>query len=152
MTLILMWRRDFIVTVTQQICFSLLPQKFLGVFTNKPTTFFINVLTWCGQQKAPKALLYQCYVPFINKKCLWHYKESRPFPSWDKLLSRLGVLSNLPPLSIFDMFHAIGGRVKAHYEWSNFHQKKWCIISTIVRSKFKFWWHHLTIIYINKMP
>jgi hypothetical protein len=30
-------------------------------------------------------------------------------------LSRLGVLSNLPPLSIFDMFHAIGGRVKAHY-------------------------------------
>jgi len=42
--------------------------------------------------------------------------------------------------------------VKAHYEWANFHQKRWCISSIIVCSKFKFWWHHLTILYISKKP
>lgn len=52
-----------------------------GCLHNSLITFFINVLTWRGQQKASKALLYQCYIPFINKKCLWLYKECRPPPS-----------------------------------------------------------------------
>ncbi len=43
-------------------------------------------------------------------------------------------------------------RVKAHYGWTNFHQNRWCIINIIVCSKFKFWWHHLTILYISKKP
>jgi hypothetical protein len=38
-------------------------------FINNPTTFFIDVLTWCGQQKVLETLLYQFGTPFIDKKC-----------------------------------------------------------------------------------
>jgi hypothetical protein len=42
---------------------------FFDVFTNSPTIFFINVLTWNGQQRAPEALLYWFCIPFTNKEC-----------------------------------------------------------------------------------
>jgi hypothetical protein len=38
-------------------------------FIKSPTTFFIDVLTWCGQQKVPEALVYQFCIPFINREC-----------------------------------------------------------------------------------
>jgi len=34
--------------------------KVLGVFTSSWTTFFNDVLTWHGQQKVTKALIYRC--------------------------------------------------------------------------------------------
>jgi len=61
-------------------------------FINNPTTFFIDVLTWCGQQKVLKTLLYQFGIPFIDRECQWHY---RPPPSWGVLLLRGRVLSGL---------------------------------------------------------
>ncbi len=36
--------------------------------------------------KGPSLSMLQCCVPFINKECLWHYKESRLFPSRNELL------------------------------------------------------------------
>jgi hypothetical protein len=74
-------KKDLIVIITQWMCFSLLPYKFLGVFTKKLTTFFIDVLTWHGQQMAPKALFCHFYILFINKECRWHYKKCRLPPS-----------------------------------------------------------------------
>ncbi len=53
---------------------------------NMLTLFFIDVLTWCGQQRAPKAFLYWCNVPFINIECWWHYRECKLPLSWDGLL------------------------------------------------------------------
>jgi hypothetical protein len=41
-------KEDFIKIGTLQICFSLLPLKFIGVHINKLTNFSIIVLTWLG--------------------------------------------------------------------------------------------------------
>jgi len=67
----------------------------VGVFTNNPTTFFIDVLTWCGQQKASKALFYWYYIPFIEKECQWLYKGRKPPPYRGKLLLQGKVLLGL---------------------------------------------------------
>ncbi len=48
--------------------------KVLDAFTNMPT-FFINVQTWDGQQRALHAFLYWCCIIFINIKCWWHYRK-----------------------------------------------------------------------------
>jgi hypothetical protein len=87
----------------------------LGVFTSSPTTFFIAVLTWCGQQKASKAFFYWCYVPFIEKECQWLYKGHKPPPYQGKLLLQGKVLLGLEfyqaylPFLKIDMLHAIVG-------------------------------------------
>ncbi len=47
--------------------FFLLPQKVLGVFISNSTTFFIDMLTWHGQQRPLKALFYWCYIPLQIK-------------------------------------------------------------------------------------
>jgi hypothetical protein len=57
--------------------------------------FFIDVLTWCGQQKALKAFLYWCYVSFIEKECQWLYRECKPLPYQGKLLLQGKVLLGL---------------------------------------------------------
>ncbi len=69
-TITLPWQArptNFIVIFTQQMFFSPFSQRFLGVFINRPTIFFIDVLTWREQQKALKPVLYQCCEPFINR-------------------------------------------------------------------------------------
>jgi len=64
---------------------------------------------------APKALLYQFCVFFINKECQWLYKKMQvaSILKWLVIVressSRLEILSGLPPLFLIDMFHAIGG-------------------------------------------
>ncbi len=89
--------------------------KILGVFTNSATTFFIDVLTWSGQQKAPETLFQQHCVSFIDRKCHCVYKECKPPPSRGKLLSQGRVLLSLEfyrvylPLSLVDMLQVIGG-------------------------------------------
>jgi len=45
------------------------------VFSNSSTTFVIDVLTLCGQQKAKKAVFYWYY------ECQWHYREHMLPPS-----------------------------------------------------------------------
>ncbi len=120
--------------------FSLLPQNFFVVFSSKLATFFITffigVLTWCEQQRALEALLYQCCIHFIDKECWWHYKEHMLPLSQDGLLLQgrvfldlklywvylpglllqgrvfldLKLLSGLPPLSLVGMLGATGGR------------------------------------------
>jgi hypothetical protein len=84
---------------------------FFGVFSNNSTTFFINVLTWHGQQNAPKAL-HQCCVPFIDRECQWLYGECRTPPSQGGLLTKGKVLPGskfyqvyLRFLSLVDMLH-----------------------------------------------
>jgi len=77
------------------MCFSPFPYKVLGVFTMRPTTFFIDVLPWHEQQKALETLLYQCCVPFIDRKCKWHCKESMLPLSQDKLSLQVRVCLGL---------------------------------------------------------
>jgi len=43
--------------------------EYLGAYINKEMIFFINVLTWHGQQKALMALLWWFYMLCINKEC-----------------------------------------------------------------------------------
>jgi hypothetical protein len=75
--------------------FSTLLYRFLVACTNKQMIFFINVLTWCGQQKALVALLYLfCMFCFLGRGCQYLCRElKRPFASF----------------SLFDMFIVIGG-------------------------------------------
>jgi hypothetical protein len=55
-------RKDLIVIITQQMCFSFLPYKFFDVFTMKSTTFLINVLTWHGQQRVVMPVYMASYM------------------------------------------------------------------------------------------
>jgi hypothetical protein len=95
----LKWRVDFITIITNVFLF--LAIKVLDVFISKLTIFFINVLTWCGQQRVLETFFYQCYIHFINKECQWQYKDRMPPLFWNKLLiakedfSQLGVLMGL---------------------------------------------------------
>jgi hypothetical protein len=63
-------RKDLIVIITQRIGLSLLPYKFLGVFTSKSTTFFIDVWTWHGQQKGIGNLLLSLLCSFYKQRVL----------------------------------------------------------------------------------
>jgi hypothetical protein len=108
-------RKNLILIITQWMCFSFLPCGFFGVFFKKSSIFFIDVLTWHGQQRASKAFFCHCYVPFTNRECRWHYRECRPPPSSDKPLLqgrvffKLKVLLNLPLLFLVDMLQVLGG-------------------------------------------
>jgi hypothetical protein len=86
-----------------------------GFFTNRFTISFINVLTWCGQQRAPKAFLYWCCIQFINRECWWCYKKAQ-IASISKQDVTIRVRLGLEfywvyiPLSLVDKLHANGGR------------------------------------------
>lgn len=97
------------------MCFFLSPQRFLGVFTNSPTTSFIHVLTWRGQQRAPEALsfIYIAFLlwienvgGFIKSTCHFHFEVGC---YWKKGIFQAWSLSNLPTLFLIDMFHMTSG-------------------------------------------
>jgi hypothetical protein len=60
--------------------------KVFGCLYQQFDSFFINVLTWHGQQKALKFLLYRCYIHFINKEYWWFYWRHRLPPYQGRLL------------------------------------------------------------------
>lgn len=66
--------------------FLLLAIEIFGCLHLQFDSFFINVLTWYGQQRAPKAFIYWCCVPFIDKKCEWLYRKCMLPPFWSGLL------------------------------------------------------------------
>jgi hypothetical protein len=65
------WRqkKDFIEIGTLQTYFSLWPLKYFGVYTNKLTIFFINMLTWHGRWRVIKALFFWFCRQFVGKGC-----------------------------------------------------------------------------------
>jgi len=74
------------------------------------------VLTWHGQQKATKALLHQCCVPFIDRVLMALQKVqatsisvSASHVSAREGSFKLQALLGLPPLSLVDMLHVTGG-------------------------------------------
>jgi hypothetical protein len=43
--------------------------KVFGCLHEQSNIFFVNGLTWRGQQKASEGLLYQCCIFFIDREC-----------------------------------------------------------------------------------
>jgi hypothetical protein len=50
----------------------------LGCLHQQSNNFSIDVITWHGQQRALKALLYWFYIPFIDKECQKRFKKHKP--------------------------------------------------------------------------
>jgi hypothetical protein len=83
-----MGKEDFITITIQQTCFFLLQYRFLIVFTS--TTFAIDVLIWCGQQKAKRPFIGIMSVSgIIESTCCLHLEASCYSR---EVSSRLGVL------------------------------------------------------------
>ncbi len=81
-----------------------------NVYINRQyMSFFIDVPTWCEEQRALKVLLSQVCAHFIDKRCQWLYKHAHVISIWRCVVAKgesscwLGVLSRGPPLSLFDM-------------------------------------------------
>jgi hypothetical protein len=96
------------------MCFSLLLERFLGVFTSKSTTFFIDVQMGMDGKGHQRPSFINVMFFLIGIECWWHCKLCM-LPSFrDRLLSqredlsRLGILFGLLPLSSINMLHAIG--------------------------------------------
>jgi hypothetical protein len=90
-----MQRTRYIVIDTLGSCF--------GVYINKWTVFFIDLLTWCGQSRALKALLYWSCVHFIGRRFWWLCKEFIPPQLWDDM-SLLG--RSFPSFVVFQDSHS----------------------------------------------
>jgi hypothetical protein len=78
-------------------------KRFLNVFTNSSTTFFINVLTWHGWQKTLEAFFYW-WCSFYRQKMLMVLQKAQvaSISNWAIIeregYFRLGASRGLPPL------------------------------------------------------
>jgi hypothetical protein len=97
----LIQKKDFIEIDTLQTYFSLLPLRYLGVYINKLTIFFI--IKWHGLQRALKALFFQFCVCFTSKgyqlhcnRHSLHLFQSKPLLLMKVLLSSLFFMVYFP--------------------------------------------------------
>jgi len=110
----LKWRKNFMKTFTQHMCFSFLPMRFLGVFINSLITFFNWCVNMVWTTKGTRCLvLYSFYKQRVSIMTLQkiHVISILGWTFVAKEASfKLKVLLGLPPLSLVDMLHMTNER------------------------------------------
>jgi hypothetical protein len=96
--------------------------------------------------KTYKCNNYFCFIWFMDvQRKHWHV-----YFGYQLNFTKAWEVNETTNLSMAQQLQSLFEKVKTHWGWTTFHQKRWCIMNIIICNKLKSWWYSLAIIYTSK--